>query len=55
MGSVIAIKRQKQIIDLFENGALGKLKENDLACLLGYIQGMVANAELNEKEKETKK
>ena len=40
-------KRQREISELLnDNGALAKLTENDLACLLGYVKGMIANAEL---------
>lgn len=52
--TITSIKRQKQIIDLFMSDALEKLKESDLAFLLGYLQGMIANAELNN-ENETRK
>ncbi len=43
--------RQNQIASLFLSGALKKLSENDLACLLGYVQGMIANADLNDEVK----
>lgn len=47
----IQIKRQKQIAELLiGEGALAKLGENDLACLLGYVQGMIANAELSSRK-----
>lgn len=51
-----SIKRQKQITELLNDESLiSKLKETDLACLIGYVQGLVANADSKNNEKETKK
>ena len=50
MTSNINIKRQREISELLtDNGILSKLSENDLACLLGYVKGMIANAELKDE------
>lgn len=50
MTNIATIKRQNEIIELLaDNEVLAKLNESNLACLLGYLQGMIANAELNNE------
>lgn len=53
MANNINIKRQREISELLtDNGVLSKLSENDLACLLGYVKGMIANSELKSEMSE---